>query len=84
MSDISYQWPPNYKPVPPKAITAYHLLDVKGLDELNYLKAVHQHLILYLAGRYRAGEYVEIGHLCDDDLDQSGRLLGEVREIARR
>jgi hypothetical protein len=52
--------------------------------ELKYHRAVRRHTVDYLAKRYADGEAVTIASLCDDDLDQSGTLLSDVREQARR
>lgn len=54
-------------------------------DDIDYFEAVHRSLIRYLADRYRksTNEACEIAGLCDELLDQSGRLLGEVRAAAR-
>lgn len=58
-----------------------------GNDEVTeeqYLSIIYQHVVEYLGERYRKGERSEIGRLCDDTLDRSGRLLGEVRKFARQ
>lgn len=55
----------------------------RGKAEAAYYKAVHGHFVAYLAGRYKAGEATVIAGMCDETLDQSGRLLGEVRDVAR-
>lgn len=50
----------------------------------NYYKAVHIRFIQYLASQYRNGMAREIAGLCDETLDRSGRLLGEVRKAAAK
>lgn len=52
--------------------------------EASYYEAVHKHFVEYLASQYRNGMAVEIAGLCDETLDRSGRLLGEVRQAARK
>lgn len=54
------------------------------MTDEQYRSIIYDHLVHYLAERYRSGEQSEIGRLCDDRLDKSGRLLGLVREVARR
>lgn len=61
----------------------YRLLDASAQAEVDYFKAMHRHFVAYLAGRYRSGEAQIIAGLCDETLDRSGRLLGEVRDAAR-
>jgi hypothetical protein len=60
----------------------YRLLGEADLKELAWLKAAHKNFVAYLASQYRNGMAVEIAGLCDETLDRSGRLLGEVREAA--
>jgi hypothetical protein len=62
---------------------SYNLLDQVAMAEVAYLKAIHKHFVAYLASQYRCGMAVEIAGLCDETLDRSGRLLGEVRDAAR-
>ena len=64
-------------------ISTYELLDQKAAAEVRYLKAIHKHFVAYLASQYRCGMAREIAGLCDETLDRSGRLLGEVRAVAR-
>lgn len=77
MDDLDYICPPG------KNRTVYQLLDQKAVAEVDYLKAVHKHFVAYLASQYRNGMAVEIARQCDETIDRSGRLLGEVREAAR-
>jgi hypothetical protein len=65
------------------SVSAYQLFDDAAVREIEYLKAVHKHFIAYLASQYRCGMAREIAGLCDETLDRSGRLLGEVRAVAR-
>lgn len=51
--------------------------------EISKLRIVRRHFVEYLAEQYRNGQAVEIAGLCDERLDRSGALLGEVREVAR-
>ena len=83
MRETSYKWPPDYSPVP-KPLTGYQLLDESGVKELNYLRAMHKHFVDHLASQYRCGAAVETARLCAETLDPSGRLLGEVRDAARK
>jgi hypothetical protein len=64
-------------------ISTYELLDQKAAAEVRYLKAMHERFVSYLASQYRCGMAREIAGLCDETLDRSGRLLGEVRAVAR-
>jgi hypothetical protein len=64
-------------------IASYQLMDKEAMAEVRYLNAVHRNFIKYLASQYKDGRAVEIAGLCDETLDKSGRLLGEVREVAR-
>jgi hypothetical protein len=66
-----------------KEVVSYQLMDKKAMAEIKYLNAVHRNFVRYLASKYREGRANEIAGLCDEDLDRSGRLLGEVREAAR-
>ena len=52
-------------------------------NEWEYLEIVHGRFVRYLAERYKNGETLVIAGLCDETLDRSGKLLGEVRAIAR-
>lgn len=65
------------------SVSSYQLFDAAAVREVEYLKAVHKHFVAYLASQYRCGMAREIAGLCDETLDRSGRLLGEVREVAR-
>lgn len=53
------------------------------MDDIEYLKIMHKHFIGYLVARYDSGEAAEIACLCDETLDRSGRLLGDVRKASR-
>lgn len=64
-------------------LSSYQLFDRKAVAEADYFKAVHKRFVAYLASQYRCGMAREIAGLCDETLDRSGRLLGEVREVAR-
>lgn len=72
-----------FGPATKQAPNSYALLDEKAQAEAAYFKALYKHLVMHLAERYRNGEYVAVAHLCDGELDHSGRLLGEVRDLAR-
>jgi hypothetical protein len=65
------------------SLSTYQLLDREAVAEVQYLKAIERHFIDYLAERYKNGGGIEIADLCDKRLDQSGRLLGRVRDKAR-
>jgi hypothetical protein len=56
-----------------RAIEAHHLRTIEALRR-NFAR--------YLAPLYREDD-VEIARLCDEELDQSGALLGYVRDAAR-
>jgi hypothetical protein len=58
-------------------------MDGEAMKEVRYLQAMEQHFVEYLAQRYKNGEALDIALLCDKTLDQSGRLLGRVRDVAR-
>jgi hypothetical protein len=77
MDDLDFISPPKTK------LATYQLFDQEAIAEVDYLKAVHKHFVAYLASQYRCGMAVEIAGLCDETIDRSGRLLGEVREAAR-
>ena len=55
----------------------------RGKAEAAYYKHIYGKFVGYLATRYKEGEAVHIAGWCDEHLDQSGRLLGEVRDVAR-
>lgn len=65
------------------SIATYQLMDDAAVAEVERMKAINRHFINYLADRYRNGEAVVIAGLCDETLDRSGRLLGDVRQAAR-
>ena len=48
-----------------------------------YYFAVYLNLMDWLVERYRE-DYGKTATLCDEKLDRSGRLLGRVRELARK
>jgi hypothetical protein len=54
------------------------------MSDERYLKIIFEHFVAYLASRYNGGETLYIAELCDETLDRSGRLLGEVRNAARQ
>jgi hypothetical protein len=76
-TDLDFISPPAMK------MATYQLFDQKAVAEVDYLRAVHKHFVAYLASQYRCGMAREIAGLCDETLDRSGRLLGEVRTVAR-
>lgn len=53
------------------------------MSDERYLKIMFEHFVAYLASRYNSGETLYIAELCDETLDRSGRLLGEVRNAAK-
>jgi hypothetical protein len=53
------------------------------VTEEQYLKIMFDRFVAYLALRYNNGEALYIAEWCDETLDRSGRLLGEVRNVAR-
>ncbi len=57
-------------------------IDAERAAAGEYYKAVYKNLKDWLAERYGASEALYIANLCDDTLDRSGRLLGEVREVS--
>ena len=61
----------------------YAAVIVEAVNDHRYLSIMHQRFVAYLAARYNDGEAVEIARWCDETLDRSGRLLGEVRDVAR-
>lgn len=48
-----------------------------------YYFAVYLNVMDWLVEEYRK-DYVATAKLCDEKIDRSGRLLGRVRELARR
>jgi hypothetical protein len=64
-------------------IASYQLMDKEAMDEVRWLNAVHRNFVKHLASQYLDGKAREIAGLCDESLDRSGRLLGEVRDVAR-
>jgi hypothetical protein len=57
-------------------------VDAGRATEFDYLSKVRRNLIEWLAGRYiiSVQSARAVGSECDEHIDKSGRLLGEVRE----
>lgn len=72
----------DFKTVGPRKVTPYYLMDDAAMAEVDYLKAIYKKFVAHLADKYRNGQSVEIAGLCDETLDRSGRLLGEVRKAS--
>lgn len=52
------------------------------MSDEQYHKLMFGHFVAYLVSRYNNGEARYIAEWCDEKLDRSGRLLGEVRIAA--
>lgn len=53
------------------------------MTRTQYITKVHENLIEHLVTLYNKGDgYLAVSRLCDETLDRSGRLLGEVRKLA--
>lgn len=53
------------------------------MTDEQYHKIMFDRFVAYLALRYNNGEALYIAKWCDETLDRTGRLLGEVRNAAR-